>query len=266
MNSFFDSHMHTTNSIDGKNSVAEMCKSAYDKGLIGICITDHCDINLRQLHNDGMKNVDTYNQVQIERKNYNGNFIINSGIELAQSLFFPEEAARIISLVEWDFVIGSLHFTSNLMEISDQDFANFDSIDFLHDYYSSLVKTAEITDYDTLAHITFPFRYLAKYKVDYNIDDFRSYFESIFDILINRSKSLEVNCSGLRQSIMETFPNTELIKLYRAMGGREITISSDAHNIADVGKGVGETIPVLKKLGFDYYNVYFNRIPKKFEL
>ena len=41
---YFDCHCHTVNS-DGQQTVADMCQAAYEKGMPGLTITDHCDMN-----------------------------------------------------------------------------------------------------------------------------------------------------------------------------------------------------------------------------
>ena len=38
-----DIHTHSSNSFDAENTVEEMCKSAVDKGLFALAITDHCE-------------------------------------------------------------------------------------------------------------------------------------------------------------------------------------------------------------------------------
>ena len=40
----YDFHMHSLNSLDGKQSVDDACRAAIEKGLTGIAITDHADI------------------------------------------------------------------------------------------------------------------------------------------------------------------------------------------------------------------------------
>ena len=51
----YDSHMHTVNS-DGRSTIAEMCQSAVEKGVSGIAITDHADMNFYESR-------DTYNRI-----------------------------------------------------------------------------------------------------------------------------------------------------------------------------------------------------------
>ena len=40
----FDSHIHSQNSLDSKQTVDEICQAAIEKGLTGITVTDHVDM------------------------------------------------------------------------------------------------------------------------------------------------------------------------------------------------------------------------------
>jgi histidinol-phosphatase (PHP family) len=40
------------------------------------------------------------------------------------------------------------------------------------------------------------------------------------------------------------------------LGGRNITIGSDAHELEDIGKGINDGIEILKKLGYNYILVF----------
>ena len=53
---WYDCHMHTLHS-DGRSTVREMCRSAIEKGMGGITVTDHADINF---YNDR----DTLNRIR----------------------------------------------------------------------------------------------------------------------------------------------------------------------------------------------------------
>lgn len=41
-----DSHTHSSNSFDAKNTVEELCESAIGLGLYALTITDHCEANI----------------------------------------------------------------------------------------------------------------------------------------------------------------------------------------------------------------------------
>ncbi len=42
----FDSHVHSDNSHDGEHSITFLCENAVQKNLMGLCITDHYELEL----------------------------------------------------------------------------------------------------------------------------------------------------------------------------------------------------------------------------
>ena len=40
----YDSHIHSINSFDGKQSVEEICRTALEKKLSGVTVSDHADL------------------------------------------------------------------------------------------------------------------------------------------------------------------------------------------------------------------------------
>ena len=42
----FDSHVHSDNSHDGEHSITFLCENAVQKNLMGLCITDHYELDL----------------------------------------------------------------------------------------------------------------------------------------------------------------------------------------------------------------------------
>lgn len=56
-------------------------------------------------------------------------------------------------------------------------------------------------------------------------------------------------------------PDIEIFKMYKALGGKLVTIGSDAHDTAFLGHGMNEALSMLKGIGFDSYTVFENRKP-----
>jgi histidinol-phosphatase (PHP family) len=46
---------------------------------------------------------------------------------------------------------------------------------------------------------------------------------------VDRGTALEVNTSGLRHGVREPYPSPDIVALFRALGGRAVTIGSDGH-------------------------------------
>ena len=81
------------------------------------------------------------------------------------------------------------------------------------------------------------------------------------DKYIGKDKALEINVSGLFKGLGETLPAFDEIKRYHDLGGKYITLGSDAHNINDVGRDIEKGIELAFKAGFKSYYIYENCCP-----
>ena len=61
---------------------------------------------------------------------------------------------------------------------------------------------------------------------------------------------MEVNTSGIRQNLGFTLPDYIVLKRYFELGGRLITLGSDAHFAEHVGSKFKEVSKILKYIGF----------------
>ena len=75
-------------------------------------------------------------------------------------------------------------------------------------------------------------------------------------------RAIEVNTHAGRE-IEEWRP---VLKRYRELGGELVTLGSDAHKSADVGKGLEEGGAALRECGFTHYAVYRQRRPTLYPL
>lgn len=129
-------------------------------------------------------------------------------------------------------------------------------------YFEELAETAEFEYFDSLAHLTYPLRYI-KDKTG-KIPDLSVFYEdidNIFKILIKNNKALEINVSGLFKDLKMTLPDETLVRRFRKLGGKYITLGTDSHSVDFVGKGIKEGIEVAQKAGFTHYTIYENHKP-----
>ena len=61
-------------------------------------------------------------------------------------------------------------------------------------------------------------------------------------------------------------PCIDIIKRYHELGGRVITIGSDAHEPKYLTDQFSATCEMLQEIGFKYYAVYEKRQPEYFKL
>ena len=76
-------------------------------------------------------------------------------------------------------------------------------------------------------------------------------------MLVERGIALEVNTAGKRKwlaSLIEQW----ILERYRALGGKYITVGSDAHVKEDIGAGFSEACALIRRAGFSEI-VYFEQ-------
>jgi histidinol-phosphatase (PHP family) len=121
----------------------------------------------------------------------------------------------------------------------------------------------EKTDFDVLTHLTCPLRYInGKYNRNADIMRHRDEIFTIFEKIIQKDIALEINTSGLDSNFGEYMPPLPLIKAYQNMGGKRITLASDAHVPQNIGKGFEKTAALLQDIGFDGYYIFRKRNPE----
>ena len=66
-------------------------------------------------------------------------------------------------------------------------------------------------------------------------------------------KVLEINTSSHRYGLKDSTPSRDILKLYKELGGKIITIGSDSHKSEHLGAYIDEAKELLKEIGFDSF-------------
>ena len=252
-----DSHIHTHFSFDGdpNASVRAICLTALAKGVREITITDHCDINGEvegiYPHYEMERARD---EVLAARAEFDGRLVVNWGVELGQPHQYPREAAALIAAGGFDFVLGSLH---NLNGVPDFCFLRYEPMTdaLLHQLFGRAVAEAvEVIRFPgihTLAHLTYPLRYMARAGRQFDLTPHIPAIEALFSEMIDRGVDLEVNFSTLRSGLGFAMPDADILRLWAAAGGDRVTLGSDAHKPDDVAGGLDDALALLRRCGID---------------
>ncbi len=249
-----DCHNHSRHSFDGKETVPDICQTAEALGLSYFALTDHCDMVggftgefLRKAIGSSTGELIAY------RESHQTRCQLLCGMELGDPLDNLTLAEEMLSLYPYDVVIGSVHTDGQ----EDYYFGDYRTMPqaalekSLDEYFKRILRMVEWGKFDVLAHLTYPLRYVvgdAGRKIDLAL--YQDTIDNIFQTVIEKGLVLEVNVSGLRQSIKETLPGKELLKRYYALGGRLVTLGSDAHRCEDIGVGIDEGEKLLQEVGF----------------
>ncbi len=268
----YDLHVHSCYSHDvkekGNTGIDALCKRALETGLSGIAFSDHFDADhqyagIHLLDNEGVRR-----DVMAAKEKYPELCVICS-VEIAQQMYYQGFCCDLMKKYDYDMIISSDHIleadsdkVTSLMHFDEYEDATVRG--FFETYLRELTYTAKHCDFDVLAHLTYPLRYLKRYGKDHvaPIEKDLDAYDEIMKTIIHRGIAFEVNTSGLRQGHGETFPNDLLIKRYLAFGGELITVGSDSHTWEDIGADVKTVTEKLASLGVKATCFYQKRKPQ----
>lgn len=249
-----DSHTHSIYSFDGYAPVREMCLAAERAGVSRLVVTDHYDIDgVRDGFYADYDMEAARRDIDAAREEFGGRVALFRGIELGQGALRPQDVQRFLARGRFDFVIASCH---NLGGVPDFSFLNYTEMPqtLIDDLYrrmlAELCLHAAIPGVDTVAHLTYPLRYMARCGRNVDLPSFTEEFRTLFSVMREHGCALELNMKAIWLGAES--PETEmfLLRLFRACGGEEVTIGSDAHRPEEIGRGIADGCAMLREAGF----------------
>ena len=262
----FDSHVHSDNSHDGEHSITFLCENAVQKNLMGLCITDHYELDLNTEQADlCLRN--SFIETGKARQAFDYRLLVMNGIEMGQATQNLDKAEEVLRKYRFDFVLGSLHAIRGMDDFAYVDFSGLNAEVILERYFDELLELCQWGGFDSLAHMTYPLRYIVgKYHQPLEMGRYSEVIGEILSTLAQKHLGLEINTAGLRREIGQTSPTLEYVKLFRELGGEILTFGSDAHCAQDLGAGLETAIDMAKEAGFSYFAFYKKHEPRMLRL
>lgn len=270
---FVDCHVHTKYSHDSTCEPMAHCAAASERGLRGICVTDHCDLEYAYKVDVVTPIVESVNEAAACNEANKGMLRVYTGVEYSEAVWDWEAYEKMISAVAYDVVLGSVHavqykdYTVPYSRIDFSAMTHEDVRGYLHAYFREMKEMMLRCDMDVLTHLTCPLRYIVgKYGVSVDMSEYDGEIDEILRIAMEKHLALEINTSGIGSFYGEYMPYESIVRKYRAMGGYLITLASDAHTADRVGNGFGEVAKMLKDIGFTNAYYYTQRMPIPYAL
>ncbi|MBR1757156.1 MAG: histidinol-phosphatase HisJ family protein [Lachnospiraceae bacterium] len=257
-----DFHVHTSFSSDSDTPMEQMIEAAIDKGLEAICFTEHMDYHYPET--DGMTFVfdpEAYHkkidQMQLA---YGAQIQILRGVELGLSEDMRNEGEKLLKNYPFDFVIGSQH----LLDHKDPYYAAFwegyDPKDRIRQWYQEMARNIEaFPKLDTLGHLDYISRYIPGGPAAYASGDFKEEIDAILREIICHDICLEINTNAYRYDANGPHPLPEVIQRYFDLGGKNLTIGSDAHVPEHLAQEYDRTEEILRNLGAKGHCIFSKR-------
>jgi histidinol-phosphatase (PHP family) len=177
--------------------------------------------------------------------------------------YVPRREDRLANLLEardWDYVVGSVHFVSDMAVDLDDEWDIWrrgDSPERVWKRYFEWVAEAARTGlFDIMAHPD-----LVKVHGDARPrpeGDLRRYYEPLVEAFAEAGVAVEVSTAGLRKPVGELYPSRALLDMV-VDAGCPIALSSDAHEPGQLGFRYEEALEVLADAGVTELCVFERR-------
>lgn len=250
----YDCHIHSTFSTDSKMQIEAAIKKAKEKE-IGLIVTDHMDINYPLEGNFIFDCEKYFNEYEKYRSK---EFLI--GIELGLRDDCINENRELIKKYTFDYVIGSIHVVDGVDIFQPGFYENREKKESYLHYLNFMYKCIKECDFiDSLGHINYVTRYAKYQDTELYYNDFKEIIDEILKIIAQREKAVEINTRRLENKIA-ALNMLDILKRFKELGGKYVTVGSDAHNIDSIGANFDIAIDLANRA--DLSVVYFkNRQP-----
>lgn len=255
----FDYHMHTVVSYDGHNTPLEMAQAAAKAGLQEICFTDHLDYQLSVPREKTSYTPAAYRAAYADVRV--PGLSIRHGSEVGMTPWNKDEIIRDLSAYPYDFVIGSVHFINDEDVYYPEFWVGRDFLATERFYFEEMLHCVQLHDgFDVLGHLT----YISKVKGHPSpriipVEDHKEVIAEIMKTLIAKGKGMEINTSGVDRC-GDFLPGIPYLKLFKDLGGRIITVGSDAHTFDRVGQYITDACDLARDI-FGHVCTFQNREP-----
>ena len=247
-----DLHVHTDMSLDGQSTMAGMCEAAIELGLGAVCFTDHWDFD----KNDsgyGRFDYERYTALVEEAKAaYGPRLVIFKGVEIDYQERLEAEIREALADKVFDHVLGAVHYVDGA--ILDAGMIAERGLEPVYaGYLSEVAASARCEFFGAIAHFDYVSKFAGPNKALLQNESLRRRLHNCLFEVIKSGAALEINTRGLIRSSRNFYPAVELLRPYRELGGKRVTVGSDAHHASDIGLGIGAAYAMVEALGFRAY-------------
>ena len=260
-----DQHVHSHFSFDSEQSIEDYLIYSEKNGIEYFVLTDHFDFNHINTNKDLIfnisKQIEELNKLHIKYPTIK----ILHGVEMGYKPSELERINNVLDKYDFDIINLSLHELDDIDYYYPDEFINHGIDITLKNYFLKQYEmVTNFDNFDVLCHIDYGFK--TAYKIDQTIDikQYEDIIIKIMEVLIRKEKALEINTRV--EEILPIEHTKYLLDLYKKLGGKYLTLSSDAHDIGRFRKDFDKYIPIIKESGFDYLTYFIKREKFKYNI
>lgn len=260
-----DYHAHTCLSWDSAMTPGELVRRAVELGIGELAVTDHVEFD-PTYHGFGAYDYEGARRaVAAAAGPYRGRINVAFGAEIS---FEARHVADIVAFLDrsrFDFLIGSVHGADGV-DFSAADPEELrglprDPLVALKPYFREVRAAAESHMFDVIGHLEGFLRGGGEVWGPGLADAAWPAVRQCLKAIAASGTGIEVNASGLRQRPKQLLPAERALAEYFTLGGRRVTVGSDAHRVDCVGSGVEQATAALRRAGFRCLTAFRDRLP-----
>lgn len=257
-NYFADYHTHTNHSGDSKYKMEQVVKDAIKLGIDELCFTDHVDYRKISSAPNFKK---YFAEIEHMQDKYGDSINIKKGLEFGMQTHTVQKYEAIIAKYPLDFIILSVHQINNQGLWGRVYQKGKTKFEYVQGYYQEILDLITMyDDYSVLGHLDLIRRYCD--GPEPVLADHQEIVAEILKIVIKKERGIELNTSHIRYGLDDWMPSRDILELYHDLGGKIITMGSDAHEKEHLGFYLKEGRALLKEIGFTEFCTFDKMQPK----
>lgn len=229
-----DYHVHSPYCRHAHGEMADYIESAIEKGIVEVCFTDHIPLpdGFDSAHRMAPEEMELYlEEIKRLREMY-PNISILAGIEADYIEGYEKYIEKFLSTYRLDLVIMAIHFIKGWPQNSwvfSFSYTDTSLPMIYHEYFEAMCKGINTGLFDVVGHFDIIKR-PQFHVMDTNSED----VDFVLECVAKKKMSIEINTSGLRKSIGETYPAYKIIES-AATKNIPLILGSDSHSAQQMG-------------------------------
>ncbi len=266
--SLFDQHVHTRFSPDSRAEPAGCVRAAAGLGLAGLAFTDHCDLHPAERPGSRYDFDALRAEVDRLRARWGPRLFIGHGIEIC---WLKDQQDGILEALEGrqlDVVLLSVHWAGGRAIWEPDSWLDWEPAAAAEDClmavrdavrWAARLRRAGLRPFDVLGHLDIVRRYAARFGKACDLRPFGLLIDEILQGCLEAGIVPELNTSTMRGPPGDPMPQDWIVRRYLELGGRALTLGSDAHTVDDVGAHLAAGADILRRLGVRHQAVFIAR-------
>jgi len=250
-----DAHLHTDLSPDADVPIDVYGALAAARGIAELAITDHVDFERGAPAYDYATFEQRERTVREAAERWGPHGVtIRFGVELTYDRSWEGEIRDHLARHHYDFTIGSVHDRVDSPYGARRVAAwvgGRSLAEIVAPSFDEVAAAARSGLFDTIGHIDVVKRYLWPHVTPDQLARAPELYDPILHALVESGTALEVNTSGLRHHVQETYPSAAIVARFRELGGRRVTVGSDAHRAHQFAFSLADGYAYAVAAGFD---------------